>query len=195
MGYAVARMLCAYAQNEACSCCSTPSAATSHDGEGYARATIGAPRVSTPDAVTVNPYMGKDTLELHHPRAGERHGLSPCSCARRTPAQAISRICKSAARRCGGGWRNCCARMRAAARASGWSGLMAVAGATYPEEARAVARSDAGCAVSWGPAMARRARAQRDAVAGFAPGTAGREGGVVSSSRACFIPGGAERRT
>ena len=81
-----------------------------------------------------------------------------------------------------------CARLRGA---SGWSGLMAVAGATYPEEARAL-REAMPEALFLVPGYGAQGASAADAVAGFVTKAKGREGGVVSSSRAVLYPQAAQ---
>ncbi len=83
-------------------------------------------------------------------------------------------------RRAGGNARAASARLKGA---SGWSGLMAVAGATYPDEARAL-REAMPDALFLVPGYGAQGASAADAVAGFVTGTYGREGGVVTSSRA-----------
>src|SRR5207237_7192478 len=68
-----------------------------------------------------------------------------------------------------------------------WSGLMAVAGATYPEEARAL-RETLPHSLFLVPGYGAQGASARDAVAGFVRGKNGLEGGVVSSSRAVTYP-------
>jgi orotidine-5'-phosphate decarboxylase len=71
--------------------------------------------------------------------------------------------------------------------ANKWSGLMAVAGATYPDEARAL-REAMPHALFLVPGYGAQGASAVDAVAGFVPGPKAREGGVVSSSRAVTYP-------
>jgi len=160
--------------------------------EGYARATLGAAPGFDADCVTVNPYMGKDTLEpflaiaeaqnkgvcvlvrTSNPGAGDLQDLdvngSPLW--KRT-AEMIAPITS---------------RLKGQ---SGWSGLMIVAGATYPQEAR-VLRQTLPDALFLVPGYGAQGAAAADAVAGFVPGKHGREGGVVSSSRAITYPPAAQ---
>jgi orotidine-5'-phosphate decarboxylase len=80
------------------------------------------------------------------------------------------------------------ARLRGA---TNWSGLMAVAGATYPEEAR-VLRQVLPEALFLVPGYGAQGASASDAVAGFITNAKGREGGVVSSSRAVTYPAEAQ---
>jgi orotidine-5'-phosphate decarboxylase len=74
---------------------------------------------------------------------------------------------------------------------TGWSGLMAVAGATYPDEARAL-RQILPTALFLVPGYGAQGASAHDAVAGFVAAQGGREGGVVSSSRAVTYPPAAQ---
>jgi len=74
------------------------------------------------------------------------------------------------------------------------SGLMAVAGATYPEEARAL-REAMPTALFLVPGYGAQGASAADAVAGFVAGQQGLEGGVVSSSRAVTYPPQAQAAT
>jgi orotidine-5'-phosphate decarboxylase len=78
--------------------------------------------------------------------------------------------------------------------ASGWSGLMAVAGATFPEQARDL-RETLADSLFLVPGFGAQGGGAAAAVAGFKPGPHGLEGGVVSSSRALsYAPGAFEAR-
>ena len=68
---------------------------------------------------------------------------------------------------------------------------MAVAGATYPDEAR-VLREAMPEALFLVPGYGAQGASAADAVAGFVQGAKGREGGVVSSSRAVLYPQAAQ---
>ncbi len=193
MGYAVARMLVAYAQNEGMLVIlDAKRGDIGTTAEGYARATIGGAPGFDADAVTVNPYMGKDTIEPFIARA-------------ETEAKGVIVLVRTSNPGAGdfqdlqvGGaplWRRVaeiiapeCARLRGA---SGWSGLMAVAGATYPEEAR-VLREAMPEALFLVPGYGAQGASAADAVAGFVQGGKTREGGVVSSSRAVLYPQAAQ---
>jgi orotidine-5'-phosphate decarboxylase len=75
--------------------------------------------------------------------------------------------------------------------ASGWSGLMIVAGATYPTEARSL-REAMPDALFLVPGYGAQGASAQDAVSGFIAGKQGLEGGVVSSSRAVLYPPAAQ---
>jgi orotidine-5'-phosphate decarboxylase len=75
--------------------------------------------------------------------------------------------------------------------ATGWSSLGVVMGATYPEQSeRARALLPAGLQLV--PGYGAQGAGAADALRGFVPGPAGREGGVVNSSRALLFPRGAQ---
>lgn len=193
MGYAVARMLCAYAQREGMLVLlDAKRGDIGTTAEGYARATIGAPPGFDADAVTVNPYMGKDTLEPFIARA--QAGAKGVAVLVRTSNPGAGDFQDL---QVGGAplWRRVaemlapeCARLRSA---SGWSGLMAVAGATYPEEARTL-REAMPEALFLVPGYGAQGASAADAVAGFVNSPRGLEGGVVNSSRAVLYPQAAQ---
>jgi orotidine-5'-phosphate decarboxylase len=83
---------------------------------------------------------------------------------------------------------------RALLGASNWSGLMAVAGATYPEEAR-VLREAMPHALFLVPGYGAQGASATDAVAGFVASGKGLEGGVVNSSRGVTYPQDAQAAT
>jgi orotidine-5'-phosphate decarboxylase len=160
--------------------------------EGYARATLGAAPGFNADAVTVNPYMGLDTLEpfmttaerdakgvvvlvrTSNPGAGDVQDLQVGG----SPVwQRVAEMISPQQTRLKG--------------ASGWSGLMIVAGATYPEQARAL-RETLTDALFLVPGYGAQGASASDAVAGFVTKAKGLEGGVVSSSRAVLYPQAAQ---
>jgi orotidine-5'-phosphate decarboxylase len=160
--------------------------------DGYARATLGAAPGFGADAVTVNPYMGLDTLEPFM-TAAERDGKGVIVLVRTSNPGAgdVQDL------QVGGApvWKRVAemlsplqARLKGA---SGWSGLMAVAGATYPEEARAL-RETLTDALFLVPGYGAQGASAADAVAGFVTKAKGLEGGVVSSSRAVLYPQAAQ---
>jgi orotidine-5'-phosphate decarboxylase len=161
--------------------------------EGYARATLGASPGFGADAVTVNPYLGRDALLPFIETAERAHkGVAVLVRTSNPGARDIQDLAADGAPV----WEHV-ARLVApeTARllgASGWSGLMAVAGATWPEEARRL-RETLPQALFLIPGYGAQGASAADAVAGFVAGPAGREGGVVSASRAVLYPPGAER--
>lgn len=160
--------------------------------EGYARATLGPKPGFDADCVTVNPYMGLDTLE---PFLGvaERAGKGVAVLVRTSNPGAgdVQDLQVGGApvwRRVGEMLSSATQRLKGA---SGWSGLMAVAGATYPEEARAL-REAMPDALFLVPGYGAQGASAADAVAGFVTKAKGLEGGVVSSSRAVLYPQAAQ---
>ena len=163
--------------------------------QGYARACLGPAPGFDADCVTVNPYLGMDSLEPFLALA-EASGKGVAVLVRTSNPGARDLQDLDA----GGAplWRRVAemiapasARLRGA---SGWSGLMAVAGATYPDEAR-VLRAILPEALLLVPGYGAQGAGATAAVAGFVAGKYGREGGVVSSSRALAYPPGAQAAT
>lgn len=189
MGYAAARMLVDYAHNAGLPVIlDAKRGDVGSTAEGYARATLGPKPGMDADCVTVNPYLGKDALEPFVALA-EQAGKGVAVLVRTSNPGARDfqdldvggapvwlRIAEMLGPET--------ARLRGA---SGWSGLMAVAGATYPEEARRL-RQTMPYALFLVPGYGAQGASASDSVAGFAPGPKGREGGVVSSSRAVAYP-------
>ena len=160
--------------------------------EGYARATLGPAPGFDADAVTINPYLGLDSLTPFLDAAQARaKGVAVLVRTSNPGARDLQDLGVEGAPV----WSHV-ARMIApeAARlagASGWSGLMAVAGATWPDEARLL-RALAPTSLFLVPGYGAQGASAEEALAGFVPGPAGLEGGIVSSSRAILYPPGAE---
>jgi orotidine-5'-phosphate decarboxylase len=160
--------------------------------EGYARASLGPAPGFDADCVTVNPYLGKDSLEPFLAIA-ERAGKGVAVLVRTSNpgARDLQDLTTNDAPL----WESVAAMIAGeSARlkgASGWSGLMAVAGATYPEEARRL-RALLPDALFLVPGYGAQGASAADAVAGFVKKAKGREGGVVSSSRAVSYPATAQ---
>jgi orotidine-5'-phosphate decarboxylase len=160
--------------------------------EGYARATLGPSPGYDADCVTVNPYMGLDTLEPFMQLAEQtakgvvvlvrtsNPGAHDIQDLRVANAPLWSRVAAMIAPLSG--------RLKGA---SGWSGLMAVAGATYPEEAQTI-RSLLPDSLFLVPGYGAQGASAADAVSGFVVKNGVREGGVVSSSRAVLYPRAAQ---
>lgn len=193
MGYAVARMLCAHARDEGMIVVlDAKRGDIGTTAEGYARATLGAAPGFGADCVTVNPYMGKDTIEPFIALAErEAKGVAVLVRTSNPGAGDVQDL------QVGGAplWRRVaemlapeCVRLRGA---SGWSGLMAVAGATYPDEARML-REAMPEALFLVPGYGAQGASAADAVAGFVKNPKGREGGIVNSSRGVTYPAGAQ---
>lgn len=156
--------------------------------EGYAEGYLGADSSCPCDAITVNPYMGVDTIEPFVAVA-EREGKGVVVLARTSNpgskdfqqklidgeplylhvARALAPMVS---------------RLRGK---EGWSGLMLVAGATGPAEAERL-RATSGDALFLVPGYGAQGAGARDALAGFVQGPHGREGGVVNASRSVAMP-------
>jgi orotidine-5'-phosphate decarboxylase len=156
--------------------------------EGYAAAYLADNAPFACDAMTVNPYMGLDTLEPHV-RAAEASGKGVIVLARTSNpgssdyqardlegAPLFARVVESLA--------PMITRLQGA---SGWSGLMLVTGATGPDEAKTL-RALAPKALFLVPGYGAQGAGASDAVAGFVNG----EGGCVNASRSVTFPAGTE---
>ena len=160
--------------------------------EGYARATLGPAPGFDADCVTVNPYLGMDSLEPFLTVA-ERDGKGVAVLVRTSNpgARDLQDLDVGGAPL----WRRVAEMIAPASDRlkgnSSWSGLMAVAGATYPEEARAL-RETLPHSLFLVPGYGAQGASASDAVAGFVRGKNGLEGGVVSSSRAVLYPPAAQ---
>jgi orotidine-5'-phosphate decarboxylase len=154
--------------------------------EGYAAAYLAKNAPFACDALTVNPYMGTDTLEPHV-RAAEASGKGVIVLARTSnPGNAdyqardmggaplYARVAESLA--------PMIARLKGS---SGWSGLMLVTGATGPDEARHL-RGLAPDALFLVPGYGTQGAGAADALAGFVGG----QGGCVNASRSVTFPAG-----
>jgi len=159
--------------------------------EGYAQAYLSKTAPFPSDAVTVNPYMGLDTLEPFV-RAAEENDKGVIVLARTSnPGSAdfqsknldgaplYARVVQALA--------PLISRLKGQ---SGWSGLMLVCGATGPDEARAL-RELAPEALFLVPGYGAQGAGAADAVAGFVNG----EGGVVNASRSVTFPAAAQAAT
>lgn len=193
MGYAAARMLVEYGRNAGMIVLlDAKRGDIGTTAEGYARATLGPRPGFDADCVTVNPYMGKDTL-------------APFVATAKANGKGVAVLVRTSNPGAGdfqdlqvGGapvWRRVAEMLAPETQelmgASGWSGLMAVAGATYPDEARSL-REAMPHALLLVPGYGAQGASAADAVAGFVATGQGLEGGVVSSSRAVTYPAAAQ---
>lgn len=163
--------------------------------EGYAKAYLAANSPFVCDALTVNPYMGLDTLEPHV-RTAEESGKGVIVLARTSnPGSAdyqakdlegaplYARVVESLA--------PMIERLKGD---SGWSGLMLVTGATGPDEARQL-RTLAPNALFLVPGYGAQGAGAGEAMAGFVSARNGGnrlEGGCVNASRSLTFPSGSE---
>ncbi len=161
--------------------------------EGYATAYLAKDAPFTCDAVTVNPYMGLDTLEPFV-RTADNNGKGVIVLARTSnPGSAdfqardlegaplYARVVKALA--------PMIARLEGK---TGWSGLMLVTGATGPDEAKHL-RQLAPRALFLVPGYGAQGAGAGEAMAGFVSprdGSSRLEGGCVSASRSVTFPAG-----
>jgi len=160
--------------------------------KGYALAYLSPAAPFPSDAVTVNPYMGLDTLEPFLEQA-EAHGKGVVVLARTSNpgssdfqardlegAPLYARVVEALA--------PAIERLKGA---DGWSSLMLVAGATGPDEARHL-RQLAPDALFLVPGYGAQGGGAADALAGFRRAGNRLEGGVVNASRSVTFPEGAD---
>jgi len=150
---------------------------------GYARSYLGPDAPLPADALTVNAYLGLDTLEpfartgaglfvlvrTSNPGAGDLQDLE-------TPEGPVYlRLARSLR------------PLAEAGMGERWSNLGVVVGATWPEQSRAV-REALPRSLFLVPGFGAQGGSARAAVAGFVPGPEGLEGGIVNSSRGILFP-------
>ncbi|MAI79591.1 MAG: orotidine-5'-phosphate decarboxylase [Deltaproteobacteria bacterium] len=158
--------------------------------DGYARAYLepGAPCES--HALTLNPYLGLDTLRPFVERAG-KYGRGLFILARtsnpgsadyqekvldggdplyQVVAKSLSPICDEMV-----------------GPSTGWSSVGIVAGATYPEQAEKL-RTLLPNALFLVPGYGAQGGGAAEAMRGFVSGPSGREGGLINSSRGLLFP-------
>jgi orotidine-5'-phosphate decarboxylase len=159
--------------------------------EGYAEGYLGPNSACLCDAITVNPYMGVETIEPFV-AAAEKTGRGVVVLARTSNPGSKDfqaglmdgeplyvRVARSLA--------PMVARLKGR---SGWSGLMLVAGATGPDDAARL-RAAANEALFLVPGYGAQGAGPREAMASFVKGPAGLEGGVINASRSVTAPEGA----
>lgn len=159
---------------------------------GYAKAYLSPDAPYQCDALTVNPYLGLDALEPFAAQA-EASGKGMAVLARTSnPGSAdfqslmignsplYIRVVQALA-----------PMITRLTGETGWSGCMLVAGATGPDEAKAL-RAVAPKALFLVPGYGAQGAGAAEALAGFTSGPNGLEGGVVSASRSITFPDAAE---
>lgn len=157
--------------------------------DGYARAYLEPGAACEVDAITLSPYLGRDSLEPFVERA-ETFGRGLFVLAKTSNPgsgdlqdlelkdglvhEAVTRKLAELGERLIGP-------------ATGWSSLGVVVGATYPEQAQHL-RDIAPHSLFLVPGYGRQGGSAADAVRSFVAGPRGLEGGIVSSSRALLFP-------
>lgn len=155
--------------------------------EGYARASLGAAPGFDADCVTVNPYLGLDSIEPFLAAAQTAgKGVAVLVRTSNPGARDVQDLSVGNAPL----WTRVAEMLEPAmhrlASASGWSNLMVVAGATWPEEARRL-RTILPKALFLVPGYGAQGASATDAMAGLVGGF----GGVVSASRSILYPSAA----
>ncbi len=163
--------------------------------EGYARAYLDSGAPAEVDAITLNPYLGLDTLTPFVERA-EAYGRGLFVLAKTSNAgsgdlqdrilekagpvyEAVTQSLQGLAERLVGP-------------ATGWSSLGIVAGAPYPEQAERM-RALLPKALFLIPGYGAQGGSAAEALHSFVAGPRGLEGGLVNSSRGLLFPEAAAR--
>jgi len=157
--------------------------------EGYARAYLASDAPLPVDAITLNPYLGFDTL-VPFARAAEEAGRGLFVLVKTSNAGSgdlqdrevegvplFGRVAEGLAK-----MQDALAGPR-----TGWSSLGVVCGATWPEPARRV-REALPNAIFLVPGYGAQGGRAAAAVEGFVAGPQGLEGGIVNSSRGILFP-------
>ncbi len=164
--------------------------------EGYAAAYLGAAAAMPVDALTVNPYLGFDTLEpfVQAAKANGRglfvlvktsnSGSGDLQDREVDGEPLFVRVSHGLAR----------SESALLGAKTGWSSLGVVCGASWPDQARRV-REALPRALFLVPGYGAQGGSALAAVAPFVKGPSGLEGGIVSSSRAILFPEAARAAT
>jgi len=161
--------------------------------EGYARAYLSAAAPQAVDAITLNPYLGRDTLEPFVACAARQgRGLfvlvktsNPGSGDyqdRHVEGRPLYELVAESLAEI---------EQRLLGPQTDWSSLGIVVGATYPETGDRL-RALLPRSLFLVPGYGAQGASAADAVRGFVRGPGGLEGGVVNSSRGLLFPRGAE---
>lgn len=157
--------------------------------EGYAEAYLGAEAAFAADALTVNPYLGFDTLEPFVQTA-RRNGRGLFVLVKTSnPGSGDLQDRDVEGEPLFGRVARGLARSEALLRGTltGWSALGVVCGATWPDQARRV-REALPSSLFLVPGYGAQGGSAASAVATFVAGPKGLEGGIVNSSRAILFP-------
>jgi orotidine-5'-phosphate decarboxylase len=156
--------------------------------EGYARAYLSADAQIQCDCITVNPYLGLDSLQPFADMADKNgKGIAVLVRTSNPGAQDFQDLMVDGAplwTRVGESLHDLQSRLMGA---SGFSSLMVVCGATWPHEAQLL-RKILPNALFLVPGYGAQGGGARDAMAGLVKGPNGPEGGVISSSRGILYP-------
>ncbi|UUX48441.1 orotidine-5'-phosphate decarboxylase [Nisaea acidiphila] len=161
--------------------------------DAYAGAYLTADAPMPADAMTLNPYLGRDTLQPYlnaakdtgrglfilvktsNPGSGDYQDLKV---GNRSLAETVADSLKAMSGELEGP-------------ETGWSSLGIVVGATYPGEAERI-REILPKTIFLVPGYGAQGATAADAVKGFVKGPSGLEGGIVSSSRGVLYPAGSD---
>jgi orotidine-5'-phosphate decarboxylase len=158
--------------------------------EGYARAYLEPGAAAEADALTLNPYMGLDTLAPFAERAAAYgRGLFVLA---KTSNPGSGDLQDRVLEKEGPVYEVLAGSLAPMADelegpATGWSSLGIVAGATYPEQAERL-RALLPNALFLVPGYGAQGASAAEAVRSFVPGPGGLEGGLVNSSRGLLFP-------
>jgi orotidine-5'-phosphate decarboxylase len=156
--------------------------------EGYARAYLGPAAQVACDCITINPYLGLDSLEPFAAMAlSQGKGVAVLVRTSNPGAKDFQDLDVGGAplwTRVGEKLQGLEARLMGQ---SGFSALMVVCGATWPDEAIRL-RTILPKSLFLVPGYGAQGGAAREALAGLIAGPSGPEGGVVSSSRGILYP-------
>jgi len=164
--------------------------------EGYATAYLGRDAAMPVDALTINPYLGFDTLEPFA-RAASASGRGIFVLVRTSnpgsgDLQDRDVEGEPLFGRVADGLANTANSMVGSK--TGWSSLGVVCGATWPDQARRV-REALPSALFLVPGYGAQGASASAAVQGFRSGPNGLEGGIINSSRAILFPAAAATTT
>lgn len=165
--------------------------------KGYARAYLSSAACCKCDALTVNPYMGIETIEPFVAEA-EKHRKGVAVLARTSNPgaadfQAVEQGDEPLYLRVARSLKPMADRLKG--KNTDWSGLMLVVGATSPQEAAQV-REAAPNSLFLVPGYGAQGASAKSALTGFRKGPSGLEGGVVNASRSVtYLPGSDEAET
>lgn len=163
--------------------------------EGYARAYLAPGAPLEVDAITLNPYLGRETLApfVEHARSDGRGLFVLAKTSNPGSGDFQDRALEGEQRPL---YEHVAASLFDAAEElrgpkTGWSSLGVVVGATYPEPAHRV-RELLPHSLVLVPGYGSQGASAADTVSGFVPGPKGLEGGVVNTARAVLYPQGAD---